>query len=262
MPKWLLVRWRVLKAVVWGPKWSRIVLVVWGVVGIYSTVRSEFLSEEMAKAAPPVRELLMFIPEFAWQTWLLILAGILLVALFEYAVGLRRLADKPPKVERSSVRNFHSRDELEKAFPLREQLKEGNAIHAFWTAGQGIVEYHAEELQTGVVKNVVLPRPDLSALQHLTNSIQTGKAYALPGQIRANTELFKDFGAKVFWHDEFLGLSGHIGNPGREDGWVIAEFALPFENPTRREIMRIQGKDVVDKWFKWYQKLLAGSVQQ
>ncbi len=166
-----------------------------------------------------------------------------------------------PELPSPNVQFFANRDELDRLLPLAEQFKQGNSIHAFWVAGQGIIDRHASALKDNkVLREVVLPHPHLPALSDLTKSIETGLAYPLAKQIPINTDYFKGYGASVFWYPGFLGVGGHIGNPGREDAWVVVEYTLPCVHPGERQGVVIRGREAVAVWAKWYEELTKKSL--
>src|SRR5262249_42480152 len=68
-------------------RWVKIALVTWGLIAAYDTFLSQFVPEPLAKRFPKMHELIAawsgWLPGWAW---LLILAGIIALACFEYAV--------------------------------------------------------------------------------------------------------------------------------------------------------------------------------
>jgi hypothetical protein len=74
--------------------WVKIVLGIWAVIAFYDTLVSQFFPDSWAKKAPKMRELIAETSGWlSWWEWLLILAGIISVACFEYAV--RKTAPRP-----------------------------------------------------------------------------------------------------------------------------------------------------------------------
>lgn len=174
-------------------------------------------------------------------------------------IGVPKEAQTPNHVE-----YFPDRDALNKAYPIKEQFARGNDIYAFWVAGRGMLEYHAEHLQNDVLRELILPHPETHALKTLASSIdKTADIYDLAEHIKTNTRVFqREFGTAVYWFREFLGIGGHIGNPGRDDAWAVLEFTLPFVAPTKRQSILIRGKEAVEVWWDWYKKLRNNSELQ
>jgi hypothetical protein len=70
-------------------RWVKIALVTWGLIAAYDTFLSQFVPEPLAKRFPKMHELITawsgWLPGWAW---LLIPAGIIALACFEYAVRI------------------------------------------------------------------------------------------------------------------------------------------------------------------------------
>src|SRR5712691_11765713 len=68
-------------------RWVSVALQLWGLAAAYDTLVSQFFPETLAKRAPKIRELIEgssgWLP---WWGWCLLLAGIISIACFEYAV--------------------------------------------------------------------------------------------------------------------------------------------------------------------------------
>ena len=75
-------------------RWVSVALQLWGLAAAYDTLVSQFFPETLAKRAPKIRELIEgssgWLP---WWGWCLLLAGIISIACFEYAV---RRSGQPP----------------------------------------------------------------------------------------------------------------------------------------------------------------------
>jgi len=83
---WLSQRIEVVRRVL-DRRWVKIALGLWPVLASYDLFVSQLLPERWADRAPKMRDILAetsgWLP---WWGWVLILMGILIVALFEYAV--------------------------------------------------------------------------------------------------------------------------------------------------------------------------------
>jgi hypothetical protein len=87
---WIRERWRIVRNI-FERRWVKIGVAVWAVVGTYDTFISQFVPESWAQKFPKMHEIIAatsgWLPLWGW---LLILAGIIIAALLEYAVRKSR----------------------------------------------------------------------------------------------------------------------------------------------------------------------------
>jgi hypothetical protein len=136
-------RWQTL-CQVYNHRWVKRALAIWAFVAAYDTVSSQILPVSVANHAPKVREVIaMTSGWFPYWVWLLVLAGILVIASFEYAfrrasnVRSTSLERPPALLEQSPSRPTFSlfslyktdfdkdRYDVEERFTFEPELKVG-----------------------------------------------------------------------------------------------------------------------------------------
>jgi hypothetical protein len=157
---------------------------------------------------------------------------------------------------------FANRGNLKKAYPLDRQLAVGNKVYGCWVAGKGVFQENERYLANGSIQQLILPHPDTESLSKFGDSIATKEMYPVAADIRASTKLARRYQIKVRWYRGFVGVGVLIGNPGRADAWVTAEFTQPYVEPGQRQSIRLEADaqpEAVGAWFEWFGKMWDAS---
>ena len=140
--------------------------------------------------------------------------------------------------ESTMVELFTGRTALEEAYPILEQVRRATSIDGLWLAGRAILNIDDNNI-VRTARRVILPDPKSPILDELQN--WSDDIYRTLGNaIYESTERARKLGVQVRWLMQFPGFTLFLGNPDDDDGWAQLELLLPFTEPGRRPILRIE----------------------
>lgn len=162
------------------------------------------------------------------------------------------------------VEFFGNREELDRKYPLSQQLHPGNEVYGVWLTGESVFTAHRNALKSNVVRGVILPHPKSDNLKTLAASLSPQESlYNLEQQIKTITEIAKRYHIPVKWYrGGFVGSNILIANPESRDGWAHIVVRLPFADPDKFWAMRLQRVGNEEEFIRlWhtFKKLWDGS---
>jgi hypothetical protein len=129
------------------------------------------------------------------------------------------------------------REAMQMVYPVRGLLRSGHEYYAIWLSGRGVFESGAD---IRAVKQLILAHPESDYVSRLQGSLPG--YYDLPGDIRGTTQQARHAGVAVRWFRGFGGVSVLICDPNSTDSWAHVELILPFADPSRRPILRLENR--------------------
>jgi hypothetical protein len=176
--------------------------------------------------------------------WLLLLiptATAVLLFLAVLAIVLQKAPQLPWLSKllsgRTVVEFFPTRDDLDRCYPVTEQLRRADNMKALWLTGRAFFEKDLD-LVSGVLTHLVLPRPDAQIVSTLSQLEWEN----LPESIAGITRTAHKHGIKVKWYSGFTGMTFSIARKGKRKGWAHIENLLPTMSPNERSVIRIDGR--------------------
>lgn len=135
-----------------------------------------------------------------------------------------------------------SQARLRQKYPLEKELAMGDALHACWLSGEGVLPEHEDLFKSGVIKKLLLPDPASPYLSVLRESFGDKKpAYDFPAQIRNMTALAKNYRIPIRWLKGMAGMSVTVCEPQNGKAWAHLDILFPSIDPTKRHIIRLDG---------------------
>jgi hypothetical protein len=132
-------------------------------------------------------------------------------------------------VKAGGVEFFPDRDTLHRAYgSIGARFSRVSSVDAIWVVG---LVYFLSGERTGVVKRLLLPDPEGTALRHV---METANVAETIKNIKDVTAAARKGGTKVKWYDNFLYHSIILADLDKPSGWIHVESVFPYSKSMKR----------------------------